>query len=141
MEPKPARDEPAIRVVMMPRDTNAAGTIFGGVILSYIDQAAFVEARRQACHRYVTVVMNQIEFKQPVYVGDTLALYAETTRIGRTSIHIHVNVVADRFAEPGVSVQVTQADVGFVAVDDAGRPIPIGKRTDEHGDATCQHRS
>jgi acyl-CoA thioesterase YciA len=125
MEPKPSRNEPAIRVVMMPRDTNASGTIFGGVILSYIDQAAFVEARRQACHRYVTVMMNQVDFKQPVYVGDTLTLYAETTRIGRTSVHIHVNVVADRFTEPGTSIPVTEADVVFVAIDDRGRPTPI----------------
>ncbi len=125
MEPKPPRNQPAIRVVMMPRDTNASGTIFGGVILSYIDQAAFVEARRQACHRYVTVMMNQVDFKQPVYVGDTLTLYAETTRIGRTSVHIHVNVVADRFTEPGTSIPVTEADVVFVAIDDQGRPTPI----------------
>ena len=115
MKPKPPRSEPAIRVVMMPRDTNPEGNIFGGVILSFIDQAAFVEARRQACHRYVTVMMNRIEFKKPVYMGDTLALYAETTKIGRTSIHIHVDVVAERFAEPGASVPVTQADVVFVA--------------------------
>ncbi|HUU83503.1 MAG TPA: acyl-CoA thioesterase [Phycisphaerae bacterium] len=127
MKPKPPRDEPAIRVVMMPRDTNAAGTIFGGVILSYIDQAAFVEARRQACHRYVTVMMNRIEFKQPVYVGDTLSLYAETTEIGRTSIHIHVKVVAERFAEPGERAEVTQADAVFVAMGADGRPTPIEK--------------
>ena len=125
MTPKPPDGGPAIRVVMMPRDTNAPGTIFGGVILSYIDQAAFVEARRQACHTYVTVMMNRVEFKQPVYVGDTLTLFAETTKIGRTSIHIHVNVVAERFAEPGARVEVTHADVVFVAVDDQGRPTPI----------------
>ena len=125
MEPKPPRNQPAIRVVMMPRDTNASGTIFGGVILSYIDQAAFVEARRQACHRYVTVMMNKVDFKQPVYVGDTLTLYAETTKIGRTSVHIHVNVVADRFNEPDTIVSVTAADVIFVAIDDRGRHTPI----------------
>jgi acyl-CoA thioesterase YciA len=125
MKPKPPRSEPAIRVVMMPRDTNPEGNIFGGVILSFIDQAAFVEARRQSCQRYVTVMMNRIEFKKPVHMGDTLALYAQTTKIGRTSIHIHVDVVAERFAEPGASVKVTHADVVFVAIDDQGRPTPI----------------
>ena len=125
MTPKPPDDGPAIRVIMMPRDTNASGTIFGGVILSYIDQAAFVEARRQACHDYVTVMMNRVEFKQPVYVGDTLTLFAETTRIGRTSIHIHVNVVAERFAEPSARVEVTHADAVFVAIDDEGHPTPV----------------
>ena len=76
-EVKPPRNEPAIRVVMMPRDTNSLGSIFGGVILSYIDQAAFVEARRQACHGYVTVRMNDVEFKEPVKVGDVLTLHAQ----------------------------------------------------------------
>jgi len=123
--PKPPRDEPAIRVVMMPRDTNSQGKIFGGVLLSYIDQAAFVEARRQACHRYVTVTMDKVEFKQPVDVGDVLAFYAETVRIGRTSIHLHVKVFDDRCTEPDVTVPVTQADVVMVAVDSGGRPTPI----------------
>jgi acyl-coenzyme A thioesterase PaaI-like protein len=85
---KPPTDEPAIRVVMMPRDTNAEGTIFGGVILSYIDQAAFVEARRQAHHRYVTVCMREVVFKEPVFMGDVLSLYGETARLGKTSITV-----------------------------------------------------
>ena len=124
-KPKPPREEPAIRVVMMPRDTNGEGSIFGGVILSYIDQAGFVEARRQAPHRYVTVMMNRVEFKQPVYVGDVVSLYAETTRIGRTSIHIHVNVLAERMTDPGLTVPVTEADLAFVAVDEHRHPTPI----------------
>ena len=125
MTPKPPRNEPAIRVVMMPRDTNSLGKIFGGVILSYIDQAAFVEARRQAFHRYVTVKMDKVEFKQPVEVGDVLALYAEATKIGRTSVRIHVTVIDDRPAEQEERMTVTEADVVMVAVNSEGRPTPI----------------
>ncbi|HEY3242192.1 MAG TPA: acyl-CoA thioesterase [Phycisphaerae bacterium] len=122
---KPPTSEPAIRVVMMPRDTNAEGTIFGGVLLSYIDQASYVEAKRQARHKYVTVAMNGVEFKQPVFVGDLVSFYAHTTRIGRSSIHIKVEVFADRLRQEGVRVKVTEADVVFVAVDDACRPVTI----------------
>jgi len=122
---KPPAVEPAIRVVMMPRETNAEGTIFGGVLLSYIDQASYVEAKRQVHRKYVTVAMNAVEFKQPVFVGDVLSFYAHTTRIGRTSIHIHVDVMADRFRQEGVTVKVTEADVVFVAVDEGCRPVPI----------------
>ena len=124
-EPKPPRNEPAIRVVMMPRDTNGQGSIFGGVILSYIDQAAFVEARRQACHNYVTVKMDEVIFKQPVLVGDFLSLYAQATSIGTTSMCIHVQVMAERCEQFESTVSVTEADVVFVAVDDQGKPTPI----------------
>ena len=124
-KPKPPRTEPAIRVVMMPRDTNGEGTIFGGVILSYIDQAGYVEARRQAPHTYVTVMMNRVEFKQPVYVGDVLSLYAQANSIGRTSIRIHVEVMAERQAERGPPVPVTEADLVYVALDENRQPTPI----------------
>ncbi len=117
---------PAIRVMMMPRDTNAHGTIFGGVILSYIDQAGAFEARRRAPHKFVTVAMNGIEFKQPVYVGDLLSFYADVKREGRTSITIHVSVEAQRFADPRQVVRVTEAELVYVAVDEAGRPVPLG---------------
>lgn len=122
---KPPRNEPDIRVVMMPKDTNAEGTIFGGVILSYIDQAAFVEARRQAHHRYVTVCMKEVVFHEPVFVGDVLSLYANATRIGKTSITLSVKVVSERSRPPTRNVDVTQAEVVMVAIDDAGKPCPI----------------
>ncbi|MFQ5491177.1 MAG: acyl-CoA thioesterase [Phycisphaerae bacterium] len=124
-EPKPPRNEPAIRVVMMPRDTNGQGSIFGGVILSYIDQAAFVEARRQACLKYVTVKMDEVIFKEAVEVGDFLSFYATVTRIGRTSISLHINVVAERCDKPDSAIPVTEAEVVMVAVDDQGQPTPI----------------
>lgn len=118
--------EPAIRVVMMPRDTNAHGTIFGGIILSYIDQAGFVAASALAAHRYVTVAMDHIEFHQPVYVGDIVSFYTNIRRVGRTSITIEITVVADRrLQQPGTRVKVTEAVVTYVAVDEQGRPTPI----------------
>ena len=124
-KPKPPSSEPAIRVVMMPRDTNAEGTIFGGVILSLIDQAGYVEAVRQAHRRYVTVAMREVEFRQPVFVGDVLSLYADTSRLGRTSLTIHVRVCARRRTDPDQNVNVTEAEVVFVAVDESGAPTPI----------------
>lgn len=123
--PQPPSDAPAIRMVTMPRDTNADGTIFGGVILSAIDQAGYVEAKRQADRWYVTVQMNAVTFKKPVYVGDVLALYAETTRIGRTSICINVRVMAERRAGHGDVVPVTEGEVVYVALDADGRPTEI----------------
>lgn len=124
-EPKPSTSEPAIRVVMMPRDTNADGTIFGGVLLSLIDQAAYVEAIRQAANRYVTVSFKEVEFHEPVFVGDILSLYAHATRIGRSSLTIHVRVCAHRRHDLDKTVKVTEGEIVFVAVDDDGRPTPV----------------
>lgn len=124
-KPKPPLSEPSIRVVMMPRDTNAQGTIFGGVILSLIDQAAYVEAVRQAHRHYVTVSMREVVFHQPVFVGDVLSLYCDTIRVGRTSMTTRVRVCARRWADPDEDVKVTEAEVVFVAVDEAGKPVPI----------------
>ncbi len=124
-QPKPPVSEPAIRVVMMPRDTNADGTIFGGVILSLIDQAAYIEAMRQAYHGYVTVAFKEVEFHRPVYVGDVLSLYSQTRRIGRTSLTIYVRVCARRRKTPERVVEVTEGEVVFVSVDDDGKPIPV----------------
>jgi acyl-CoA thioesterase YciA len=116
---------PAIRVMMMPRDTNAHGTIFGGVLLSYIDQAGAIEARCHTPHKFATVAMHEVEFKQPVYVGDVLSFYARVEKRGRTSITIRVRVSAERFADPHVSVPVTEAVLVYVAIDDQGRPTPL----------------
>src|SRR6059036_2397331 len=85
-------DEPAIRVLMMQRDTNAHGTIFGGVILSYIDQAGAIEARRQGCGFMLTVSMDKVVFHAPVQVGDLVSFWTETLRIGTTSITTKVMV-------------------------------------------------
>lgn len=118
---------PAIRVMMMPRDTNAHGTIFGGVILSYLDQAGAIEARRHQCNRVVTVAMDSVQFKQPVYVGDVLSFFAETVGVGRSSIRVRVSVEAERFEAPGEDVPVTSAEIVYVAVDENRRPIAIAE--------------
>ena len=122
---KPPSNEPAIRVVMMPRDTNAEGTIFGGVILSLIDQAAYVEAVRQAHRRYVTVAMDKIVFHEPVFVGDVLSLQADAVKVGRSSMTIKVRVSARRRLDPEQTVSVTEAEVVFVALGEDSKPAAI----------------
>ncbi len=117
---------PAIRVMMMPRDTNAHGTIFGGVLLSYIDQAGAIEARKHTPHKFVTVAMNSVEFKQPVYVGDVLSFETKATKFGRTSVTISVDVTAERFTDPSTNIPVTSAVLVYVAVNEHGRPVPLG---------------
>ena len=120
------RRDPAIRVILLPRDTNGAGTIFGGVILSYIDLAAVVEATRINPHaRYVTRAMKEIEFHEPVFVGDIVSFYTELKKVGRTSITVQVEVQAQRRDDPAQIVDVTSAEVVYVAVDENRRPIPI----------------
>jgi acyl-CoA thioesterase YciA len=116
---------PAIRVVLMPKDTNANGTIFGGVILSYIDIAAAIEVRKHTTHRIVTKAMREVVFVAPVFVGDIVSFYTELVRIGRTSITIKVEVEAERISQPCECVRVTEAEVVYVAVDDNQRPVPV----------------
>ena len=118
----------AIRLTMMPRDTNAHGTVFGGTILSYIDVAGGVEAVRTTHHdRFVTVAMKEVIFHEPVFIGDLVSFYAQTVKVGNTSITIHVDVEAARFGTPGVVVKVTEAEVIFVAIDEDQKKVPIGK--------------
>ena len=117
--------DPAIRVMMMPKDTNALGTIFGGIILSYIDQAGAVEAHRYCEGRIVTVAMHEVVFHEPVFVGDLVSFYAEVGRVGNTSITVQVTVQADRRTRGGGTVTVTQAEVVFVHVDERNQPLPL----------------
>lgn len=124
----PKWDEPAIRVLMMPRDTNAHGTIFGGVILSYIDQAGAIEARRQGVGLMVTVSMDKIVFHEPVYVGDLVSFWTETLRIGNTSITTKVVVEAIRAGDPSQRVTVTEAQVVYVQIGDDRKPKTIERR-------------
>ena len=116
---------PAIRSIMMPRDTNALGSIFGGHILSLLDLAAGQHARSVAPRKYVTKVMREVEFISPVYVGDAVSFYCETIRLGRTSITIQVDVEAVRGVDLLQTFKVTSAEVVMVAVDSANRPIPV----------------
>lgn len=117
--------QPAIRVVMMPRDTNYLGTIFGGVILSSLDLAGAVEAQQHTDRRLVTAAMREVKFMAPVFVGDLVSFYAETLKIGRTSIVVRVTVKAKRTRAPHHTARVTQAEVVYVAIDEAGKPAPV----------------
>jgi acyl-CoA thioesterase YciA len=118
----------AVKVVMMPRDTNPVGTIFGGVLLSYIDQAGVVGAHEVIRDRgwpaptLVTVAMNGVEFHQPVFVGDVVSFWTRVVRIGRTSIAVHVAVETDR---QGQTIALTEAEVVYVAVDSKRQPVGI----------------
>lgn len=123
---------PAIKLLLLPKDTNAYGTIFGGVILSNIDLASAVEARKVAPLRFVTKAMREVEFHEPVFLGDVVNFFTETVRVGRTSVTVRVSVVAERWsigragqAGRGEHVEVTEAEVVLVAVDERGRPIPV----------------
>ena len=116
---------PAIRTIMMPRDTNALGSIFGGHILSLIDLAAGQYARSISPKKYVTKVMREVEFIAPVFVGDAVSFYCDTIKQGRTSITIKVDVEATRGIDSLHTIQVTAAEVVMVAVDNQNRPIPI----------------
>jgi acyl-CoA thioesterase YciA len=117
--------QPAIRVVMMPRDTNPMGTIFGGIILSHIDQAGVVEAQRHSERKLVTVAMHEVKFIAPVFVGDLVSFYTETLKIGNTSITVRVTVEARRGSPPHETVRVTQAEVVYVAIEAPGRSAPV----------------
>lgn len=119
----------AIQIVMMPRDTNPHGTIFGGVILSYIDMAGATAARREVALRggsaetkIVTVAINRVEFKEAVMVGDVVRFETSVIRIGRTSITMRIKVVAER---GGTDIHVTEAEVVFVGVDANRQPVPL----------------
>ena len=115
----------SIREVMMPRDINALGSIFGGHILSLVDLAAGQHARGVAPKNYVTKVMREVEFIAPVKVGDSVSFYTSTVRQGRTSITIRVDVEASRGIDQVHTISVTSAEVVMVAIDENNNPTPI----------------
>lgn len=119
----------ALQSVMMPADTNPHGTIFGGVILSAMDMAGAIAAAREvrlaggrADLRFVTVAINRVEFKQPVFVGDVVRCETTVKKWGRTSVTLHINVISDRL---GVQIPVTEAEVVYVGVDKDRQPVPL----------------
>lgn len=120
-----ANREPTIRVTMLPRDTNARGTIFGGVILSHIDLAGAIAAQRHAPKNFVTKALHEVEFIAPVYVGDVVSFYTEVAREGKTSLAVRVEVEAERFQRPRERAKVTEAEVVYVAVDEKGKATSI----------------
>lgn len=110
---------------MMPRDANYLGTIFGGVILSSIDMAGAVEAHKRSDRKLVTAAMHEVKFIAPVFVGDLVSFYTETVKIGTTSITVRVTVEATRALAPHETARVTQAEVVYVAINEAGKPVPV----------------
>src|SRR5512135_409885 len=117
------RRDPTLRVMLLPRDTNRHGTIFGGVILSHVDLAGAIEARKAGGPlNYVTVALDHVVFHKPVFVGDLLSLYTETVKVGRTSVTTRVIVEATR-SDSQETVRVTEADVVYVAVDKDWKPV------------------
>jgi acyl-CoA thioesterase YciA len=117
--------DPTLRVTLMPRDTNRHGTVFGGIILSYIDLAGAIQARRSlGPQNFVTVALDHVVFHKPVFVGDLVSLYAETVKIGQTSVTTRVIVEAERM-DSGEIIRVTEADVVYVAVGKDWKPVPV----------------
>jgi acyl-CoA thioesterase YciA len=113
---------PAIRVVLLPRDTNEVGTIFGGVIMSLVDQAGAIEAHKHADGRVVTVAVRELVFQKPVFVGDIVSCYTSTKKLGTTSVTVKVEVDVQRRSDRSVTERVTEAEIVFVAVDAQMRP-------------------
>ena len=118
----PHDKQPALRVVPMPSDSNQVGDIFGGWIMSQVDIAGSIPAMRRARGRVATVAVNSFSFKQPVFVGDLVSLYADIVRIGRTSITVDVEVFAQRNPLDIECVKVTEATLTYVAVDENRKP-------------------
>jgi acyl-CoA thioesterase YciA len=115
-----------VRVSAMPADTNANGDIFGGWVLSRMDQAGGIAAVERAQGRVVTIALDAMTFIRPVRVGDVLEVYTEVESIGRTSMKVHVEAWARRF-RVSLHEKVTDATFTFVAIGDDGRPRPIPK--------------
>lgn len=125
----PQDREPVLRVSPQPADTNIAGDIFGGWIMSQVDIAGAITAARRAKGRVVTVAVNAFTFEQPVYMGDLVSFYADITRVGTTSVTVDVTVYAERGLksdEPyGRCVKVTEAVLTYVSIDAHRRPRPV----------------
>ncbi len=116
--------DPSIRVMLMPKDTNGHGTIFGGAILSHLDIAGAVEARKHTTHRVVTAAIDKVEFISPVQVGDLVSYYTTTTRFGGSSVTVTIDVEAQR-ADGSGTAKVTSASAVYVAVDRSGKVVKL----------------
>lgn len=122
----PENRQPALRVMPMPADLNPEGQVFGGWIMSMVDVAGAIPAKRRARSRVATIAVNAFTFRQPVSVGDLVSFYAEVVKVGRTSVTVDVEVYAERNPEHPVVVKVTEATLTYVALDEAGekRALP-----------------
>ena len=121
----PKDRQPVIRIIPMPADTNAHGTIFGGWVMAQVDLAGSVPATERARGKVVTVSVNSFQFKQPVLVGDLVSFYADVVKVGRTSLTVDVEVYAQRQRFGAEVVKVTEAQLTYVAVDDQRKPRPV----------------
>lgn len=124
-QPQAGQRQLVLRVMPMPADSNANGDIFGGWIMAQVDIAGSILPARLSRGRVTTVAVNEFIFKQPVSIGDLLSFYATVTRIGRTSITVHVEVMAERDPENLHVVKVTEANLTYVAIDLQGKPRPL----------------
>ena len=122
----PTDQELVLKVVPMPADVNANGDIFGGWVMAQVDIAGSVLPARVVRGRLATVAVNEFIFKQPVKVGDILSFFARIVRVGRTSITVQVEVYAERYRSQGEYTKVTEAQLTYVAIDDEGKPRPVG---------------
>lgn len=116
--------EPTLRLVPMPKDTNSAGNIFGGWIMSQVDIAGSIAAVRKAKGRVVTVAVSEFQFHLPVFVGDLISCYADIVKVGNTSLTVFVEVYAER-GRLGEVIKVTEATLTYVAIDEEGKPRQI----------------
>ena len=121
--PLPKGEQPVLRIVPMPADTNAHGTIFGGWVMAQVDVAGSIPAYDRAQGPVVTVAVNSFVFKEPVFVGDLVSFYARVLKVGRTSITVDVEVFAQRGRLGRAdAVKVTEAQLTYVAVDGERKP-------------------
>ncbi len=127
MDIKPDQ-QPEIRVLPMPADTNAAGDIFGGWLMSQVDIAGSIAAHRYVGNRVVTVAVNEFLFIKPVLVGDLVSIYADILHIGNTSIRIGLHVVTERERGQHQAETVAKAELTYVSLDKEGKPCPIRKK-------------
>lgn len=121
----PSDKELVLKVIPMPADTNGNGDIFGGWVMAQVDLAGSVLPARVTRGRMATVAVDKFVFKQPVRVGDILSFFSSVTRVGRTSVTVYVEVFAERYADQGRFVKVTEALLTYVAIDDTGKPREI----------------
>lgn len=121
----------ALQTVAMPADTNANGDIFGGWVVSHMDMACGIEARRRSHSRAVTVAIDEMLFIKPVGVGDTLSCYVELVKVGRTSMKFHIEVwtvsLASEMQDKVIPVKAAQGLFTFVAIDENGKPRPVDR--------------
>ena len=119
--------ELSMRTILLPRDTNGHGSVFGGVILSHIDLAGAVPIRKlNPARNFVTVAMNEVIFHEPVFVGDLVSLYTQIKHVGTSSVRVKVCVLVQRQDDMnGEEIRVTEAEVTYVSVNESRRPVPV----------------